>query len=215
MGCDIHLYVEKRGEDGTWVAADKWVKNPEYESDPEYESEYVVDWKDLLYSDRNYSLFAVLAGVRNSYGIDPIYEPRGLPTDVTELVKAKSDRWGIDGHSHSYLTLAELETHMGGAMILHHEGVVDWQGYMQWKELGFPYMYSKSVAGPKMHITTNKGMEDAIEWGFNKNGAYTVVKWDSPASEDMGSFATETLPKLRQMSDGKPEDIRIVFWFDN
>lgn len=34
--------------------------------------------------DRNYRLFSVLAGVRNTFGIQPIALPRGLPEDASE-----------------------------------------------------------------------------------------------------------------------------------
>jgi hypothetical protein len=46
-----------------------------------------------IYHERNYSLFALLANVRNSAGVKPISEPRGLPEDVSEIVKKISDQW--------------------------------------------------------------------------------------------------------------------------
>ena len=35
-------------------------------------------------------------------------DPKGLPEDVSDVVKEESDRWNGDGHSHSYFTLREL-----------------------------------------------------------------------------------------------------------
>jgi hypothetical protein len=59
--------------------------------------------------DRNYRTFSVLANVRNYHDqIIPIDDPRGLPDDVTKSVLKDSDRWDVDGHSHSYLYLQEL-----------------------------------------------------------------------------------------------------------
>ncbi len=58
MGCDIHGVFQRKLPDGTWED----VKT-------EYECE------------RDYTLFAILAGVRNSGYITPISEPRGLPDD--------------------------------------------------------------------------------------------------------------------------------------
>lgn len=60
------------------------------------------------YRGRNYSLFSALAGVRNSVGIIPIVEPRGMPADPTTEVFAHWARWGPDAHSASHLTLTEV-----------------------------------------------------------------------------------------------------------
>jgi hypothetical protein len=57
MGCDIHWVFQKK-------AAHGWVDVP---------SEYD--------GHRHYYLFAMLAGVRNNFGVEPISEPRGLPKD--------------------------------------------------------------------------------------------------------------------------------------
>lgn len=103
MGCDIHFYVEKK-EDGKWVSADKWTVDPWNEGDPSYVD---VKWEDSFYHDRNYALFGVLARVRDR-SVTPIAKPRGLPEDVSPEVEARSDYYGVDGHSHSWLTLAEL-----------------------------------------------------------------------------------------------------------
>lgn len=109
MGCDIHMYVERRsnkygGGKTEWVSGDYFsIKNPKNPS--------CIPIHQELYGDRNYALFAVLANVRNRY-YDEAYPyidtPRGLPDDVTEYVKAEYDSWGMDAHSCSYFTLKEL-----------------------------------------------------------------------------------------------------------
>ncbi len=79
-------------------------------------------WKEGILSDqpyhgRNYDLFAILANVRNGRGFagiktgegfNPISEPKGLPEDVSPEVKQSSDDWDVDGHSHSWHTVADL-----------------------------------------------------------------------------------------------------------
>ena len=60
-----------------------------------------VPYEKRIYIGRCYSLFALLANVRNYAEITPISNPRGLPNDVSEIVKEMSDQWGCDGHSHS------------------------------------------------------------------------------------------------------------------
>jgi len=84
MGCDIHIYVEKK------------VSPTESHWRP-------MDWKD---EPRIYGAFAFLAGVRNYAGIEPLNEPRGIPNDCpTDL---REELTNIDYHSHSWFTLAEL-----------------------------------------------------------------------------------------------------------
>ncbi len=101
MGCDIHLYNEKK-VNGKWITADaNWgIQYPEEDPTPD------VPYEER-YSGRDYDLFGYLANVRkdSEYAIDP----RGLPEDVCLLVKTRSDQWDCDGHSHSYLTFTELQ----------------------------------------------------------------------------------------------------------
>ncbi|AXF39792.1 hypothetical protein LEY_31 [Paenibacillus phage Ley] len=123
MGCDIHLFVEKK-VNGAWEAL-KGINEPmiqhiqsmlqsfkdrgEDTSGLEHwlkeEQEGTYDFVDI---QRNYRLYAALADVRNSYGIEPIHGPRGLPSGVSAVVKEQADNWGEDGHDHSYLTIKEL-----------------------------------------------------------------------------------------------------------
>ena len=84
MGCDIHLHQEVK-INGKWL----------HYSNPSI--------------DRNYRLFAILAGVRNHYEITPINSPRGIPEDIAESTKFDCDEvWGCDGHSHSHITAEEI-----------------------------------------------------------------------------------------------------------
>ena len=81
MGCDIHAHTEvKIG--GTWHHYNK------------------------LNLRRNYELFGKMAGVRG--GEVPIAAPRGLPPDISVVTKLEADRYGTDGHTHSWLTIAEM-----------------------------------------------------------------------------------------------------------
>lgn len=111
MGCDIHLAVEVRDGSG-WQRAEPFEPNP-YARFVDEPAEVRQRW----YHDRNYRLFAMLADVRNgrgTAGVDtgdrliPIDEPRGLPDDVSKEVYEDSAKWGVDGHSHSHFTLAEV-----------------------------------------------------------------------------------------------------------
>lgn len=112
MGCDIHLFVEMKA-DATW-----WFK-----------AEY--------YIDRSYSLFSVLADVRNPtegdpYFISPISPPRGLPDNVSWRVGGQYDKWRSDAHSASWLLVSELLSYDWLREILVSDGkkvkLSDWIG---------------------------------------------------------------------------------------
>lgn len=103
MGCDIHLYGEKKDENG----------------------EYEICWEDESHN-RQYAMFAFLAGVRNYGAITPISEPRGIPKDSATRNNAnyydseddylcypsskyEYDAFFDDCHSRSWLSIEELK----------------------------------------------------------------------------------------------------------
>lgn len=115
MGCDIHLFAEKR-VDGKWQSLDKYSKNihfaPNDNSDWK-EPEFEIKREDYFYSGgRNYNLFCALAGVRSfEFSGEPkqVATARGIPSDCCDEIKSEEQRMGSDGHTHSYLYLYELE----------------------------------------------------------------------------------------------------------
>lgn len=92
MGCDIHMVLEQKIGEGSWIGIHHF---PYYRS-----SGGTHHFPDAI--GRNYRRFAAMAGVR---GDGP--EPRGLPEDVSVLSQARSDHYGSDGHSHSWLPVRE------------------------------------------------------------------------------------------------------------
>jgi len=108
MGCDIHLFTERKraiNSQEKWTNVDNWKINPYYDGEDKQEKEYELN---SAYRYRNYNLFSILADVRNYRENKPISEPKGLPNDVSEIVKIENDIWESDGHSHSYFTMKEL-----------------------------------------------------------------------------------------------------------
>lgn len=84
MGCDIHAHVEVK-INGQW----------HHYNHPS--------------ASRRYALFARMADVRNSSGVEPISPPRGLPPDASCKTRFDHDeRWGSDAHSESWLTADEV-----------------------------------------------------------------------------------------------------------
>lgn len=103
MGCDIHSFAEVRQPDGSWAKVGDVFPLNEFgrEWKKKAHDEHPFDW-------RNYRVFGFLAGVCNYSAIQPLSEPKGLPIDISPEVAAGAEYWDGDGHSHSWLTLAEL-----------------------------------------------------------------------------------------------------------
>ena len=110
MGCDIHLFCEIKVDEGKWKGL--------VEATQEYQDEDWLSFRNIgpNYDGRNYNLFSILANVRNGYGFAgcdtgdgfvPIDKPRGLPDDVSGIIKQSSDQWGLDGHSFVYTILTQ------------------------------------------------------------------------------------------------------------
>jgi len=109
MGCDIHMVLERKVED-QWVGMHNYrglmakaLNVFQIDNSRAPPVEPYISYKIM---ERNYRLFGELAGVRTDGTLG--YEPRGLPSDASQLTTAMSDDWGADGHSHSYLSLPEF-----------------------------------------------------------------------------------------------------------
>ena len=85
MGTDIHVYLEEKHKDGKWHCVGK-----------------------NMYDGRDYNLFGLLAGVR-CYGINNAVTPlRGLPKDVSDVIRkawVEEREWS---HSCTWYALDEL-----------------------------------------------------------------------------------------------------------
>jgi len=102
MGCDIHMFKEKK-IDGKWLSVDTWVQDPD-----EYHPHVEVCQFD---SERGYAFFTALAGVRGR-GVQLHFSD--MPPDVSPEVKAHYELyWGYDGHTPGHITKAEAVAHGG------------------------------------------------------------------------------------------------------
>lgn len=89
MGCDIHLYIEKK-------VRGKWVPFKEIPED---------DYPD----DRDYNVFALLAGVRGRHE-KTYFAERGIPLDTSyKENRGDEDFCWLGDHSFTYATIHELK----------------------------------------------------------------------------------------------------------
>ena len=204
MGCDLHLYTEVKktiNNNEMWVNSDFWSINPYFrygdEEDKKYERELDIE---SIYSGRDYELFGILADVRG-YGNEVISDPRGLPKDVSDIVKAESDKWGSDGHSHSHLTLKELVEYLEKHPHINESGFVPSVQAKELDENGVePTMWAEEVS-------------PQLDWEYREWKRTTSVGKLVEKLKQRYSDIFWVRPEKQITEDY--EKIRIVFWFDN
>lgn len=243
MGCDIHLYVEKRrGE--RWVSLAGPIRECQCTEKSFVSSTGQIEWLDhqcpdsrcwnchgsgmahsSWYSTRNYDLFAILADVRNGRGFagvltggffDPLDEPRGLPEDASSLVARQSEGWGMDGHSHSWFTLQELQiAFQTWGKSNWHVGYVNDEEYRYFKTYGKPNNWEIFTSSMKFKEIANEEMEKLVNEEKPTDGLFTKITWEESYQNSVGEefvrLVHQDLPKVAK----DPDSVRIVFWFDN
>jgi hypothetical protein len=245
MGCDIHCYAEikengiwrgitlaernslpdpdwfrfaensKVGNDKYWQERrrmwkegkiDRWVEDTEEEE--------IVDAKAFeIEVGRNYSLFAILADVRNYDNFTPIAMPKGLPTDVTKHIKKLSDEYGCDGHSHSYIDMEEFKKFTKEAKQETMTGVVSVEEFKTYIKMGEPMSYCGSIMGKDIRMVSQDEMMEIVKSKQDDPNAYCKISWTKWNLKEIEYFIETVAEPLSKLT--YPEDVRIVFWFDN
>lgn len=221
MGCDIHVHVERK-VDGVWkyvpndmapvdsFYVDFICKKPEHERDEK--DEY---WNRRTWDPgRNYMLFGILAGVRNR-DVVPIAEQRDVPDDSCPEIREHYEQWSGDAHSASYLTAAELLAAAKNGCKMH--GFFDTKDYIQYKETGQPDQWFNKYQLFDQEVISNEEMDRRIEniaFSNQKEKYVTEVEWDFPYKESAPYFWETIVPTMAAL-DPNPENVRMVFWFDN
>ena len=207
MGCDIHLYCEKQIDiDGKkiWWCADRFMLNEYYLTD-KTEPKLLVDH---IYGDRDYTLFAVLAGIRDNGTTEMIDEPRGLPKDVSAIIKKESDDWGVDGHSHSWLTAKELFDYQKKHLTTKYRGMVHGDALEKLDKYG--------IAPDEWCGWTNIKGAEMREWTVQRSPVDRLVECVKKRMADefwIFDFLSEREREAKFMENA--DKFRIVFWFDN
>jgi hypothetical protein len=184
MGTDIHAYAEHL-LDGVWQCATGSRWNP---------FEQCMELTPFV-EDRNYALFAVLAGVcadvRAEPPIAPIAAPRGLPSDVSAAVGRERDAWGDDGFAEGWLLLSELLA-------------ADWDAAVY----GRAHTTREAFDRLSFPLTRQpRGISLA------HGGTGPEIRWKTTRRDAVGEVVIGDL--LRRLGGlGRVDDVRLVFWFD-
>lgn len=199
MGCDVHMFLECK-VDNKWELLD-----------------------DNFYDGRNYRLFAILADVRNKYGVAPIQPLRGIPEDSSINC---GDAYGYpnyvwdDGHSRTYYTLAELKEFDWKNHRITTEGWVSEFEYQEYLKNGRPDCWSGGVGGGNVKHVLNCEMDRVINNKYpweDKYLFYTAVKW-SESYNEVGKYFLKLIDDYIVDNKIEKEDLhnyRLVFFFDN
>ena len=208
MGCDIHLFSEKKFTyDGHnfWWCCDYFKLNPYRQFDKENESKY--DHIEI-YGNRDYALFGALADVRNYYDSVPICAPRGIPKDASNVVKKEANRWGIYGHTHSWLYAKELFDYQKAHQTHKYKGYVSPDDAAKLdKGEGYPESWCQGTSDKTWvwrEWTVNECPMDYLIEAVKKKMKEEFHIWDFLSEEE----------QEKRIAD-YAENFRIIFWFDN
>lgn len=180
MGCDIHMYIQYRNIEETESRKER------------NEKPCWLSFGDGFNPGRNYTLFGILAGVRDwPDNEEKMFEARGLPDfelgwsarqdNILYITEDEECREG------GYCTLKQAER--WGRKIVRHEDGKPWYTYhpdwhshswLTTKELSQAYRWYKSVSGYSLSLE------------------YRVL-----------------LKTMKALEDGGKNEVFVVFWFDN
>lgn len=194
MGCDIHLFVERK-------VGNVWKK--------------VADKEKKFYQPRNYALFGLLADVRN-HNMPTIKPPQGIPEDVSKGIAKQWNKDKRDCHTPTFYTLAELLSVKDKSYeVTCCLGVSDWKEYKKKGELQYSpdhYFYQPKGA----QLITNERMERILNLTafLDENEFFTTLEKQVAYKEVDSIFWEELVPAMQGLSKD-PNMVRGVFWFDS
>ena len=102
MGADIHMVLERSTKEFGWVGIQTFASMSIYNYAANEGKGRIDTYCSIVARNRNYELFAKLAGVR---GDGP--EPKGLPDDASPLTLMKLSEENDDLHSHTWWMLEQ------------------------------------------------------------------------------------------------------------
>lgn len=174
MGCDIHIMAEVK-RNGKWEKNVKEIfGNPWHDKD---NLQWGPELVDTPPDGRNYDWFSVLANVRNGYGFagvrtgsgfDVISEPKGVPKDASPEWLEVVERWSVDMHSKSWLTVDELES-FNWDQTSDKEGVITLKQYSELRSTpnARPNSWSGWAGGGNILIVNTKTADIILDHDSN------------------------------------------------
>ena len=186
-----------------------------------------------FYDGRNYTLFSVLAGVRDYGKVKPISPPRGMPDDLSTEVADEYEGWGGDAHSASWYSLDELINWNWDEPAGYCSGIVGIEQFKEYlKTKKPPDSYCQGIGGPNIVVADPAWLADQImqeelaasqgkdSGKFLKPGVNYHVRlgWGQTYRELAGEHFLKVVEELRGIADEEklPYDrVRICFYFDN
>jgi hypothetical protein len=200
LSTDIFIYAERRTETGWSVCGRLTADHGLVFAEPLPEGFLAPK---TVYQARNYSLFAILANVRNpAHGVTPyefIAAPRGLPANLSDVLASWVAKFGEVSDA-GWLLLRELEEFPWHQRHIQKEAMVarSLAPLFAGGNGPFPLDFWPSDEP----ISYSAGMENGV-----------TVRWVESYAESVGEeFLVETIGALRAC--GPPDDVRIIFWFD-
>lgn len=209
MGCDIHIYLEQErtiNNDKKWVSMDYYKKNPYYDKNDEEDSWQVEYDVVEIYNGRNYSLFSILAGVRNYGENSPIVEPRGIPFDCCKEIRELYEKWGSDAHTPTYLTYGELKEYSKNKQMVKYSGMIS-------KEQSDNL--DKGILPTEWCQWTNMDGYITREWEMEVSLVDPIIETIEKRICDECYIYSRSQEEKEEKLKEYYDKVRTVFWFDN
>lgn len=186
MGADIHIFAEVK-------KAGKWERQTEkiypYYSDEKSDAPF--DW-------RSYGMFGFLAGVRNYSNIPVLGELKGLPDD-SEYLNQNTNPGHDEAYGYGRIDACTVKQDIEEDYNYHH---LTW---LTLKEL-INFDYNQTFEDLRYTKVTGN-VSDGRAVAKEGEGQITTFK------EFLGNHFFKCIEILKTL--GNPEDVRIIFWFDN
>lgn len=196
MGCDIHTIAEIKTSKG-WLPLKSDGRTSTwgtfYEEEPEYLSPF--NW-------RSYSMFGFLADVRNYSHCTPLSEPRGLPDDSEHLNSPSPYSYDTSPMSGELIPENERKTIKSDLL----DGGYHSHSFVTLSEL-LSFDYEQTFWDRR--ITKQTGPNSWNGASLAEEGEGKVITY----REHLGEGFFKDLELLKSL--GEPENIRVLFWFDN
>lgn len=201
MGADIHSIAEVR-KDGKWLPIESDGRISTWGTFFSKESKFLNP-----FDNRDYAVFGFLADVRNYSHCQPICECKGLPDDSEYLNSISPYAYDINPMNGEPIPENERETIKRDIMEQDYHSY----SWLTLKEL-MDFDYEKTFWDRRITRTTY--MADGSVSGVNgaalaEEGEGQIITY----REHLGEWFFKDIELL--MTYSSPENVRVIFWFDN